>query len=776
MNNWFRAIALYLFFMGALVRPEMALGQGYYNLQLVVSDSLTRLPLYGATVTLQKHNHLHISDEEGRVFIDSVPAGKVLLHISYVGYHHHDVQVLRPQKGVLQVWLCPESYHLHESVISAEANAFGFTARKKEVLTAEEITRRQGQNLSDLLKQVNGVSSLNSAGGIAKPVLRGLSGMRLVTLQGNSRLEGQQWGDDHGPELDPFMANGIQVIKGAAAVEYGPEAIGGVIQVMPKPYRESNGIGGAGQLQGQSNSKQGAAAVSLEGRHGAEQFVAWQALASGRIAGDAHAPSYNMSNTGFRENAQSVQVLMGKKHWAWENKLSRFASLQGIFAGSHVGNISDLEKAIAASEPLIIRPFTYVIGKPYQDVLHVLYASELRWQPNANTKFRFLYTQQVNRRKEYDAEMVYNQALKGLAAMDMEIQSFGTEQFLEQKLKHHWAFKLGATQAWQQNTVAGLNFIIPAYTSFSAGLFALLKKDWMQSNLSVGLRYDLRNLDVPAYKRMNKTYQYQRNFAGMNAGLTYNYLFPQNWVASASVQTGWRPPAVNELYSYGLHYGLASFEMGDSLLQAERSVQAEFNLSKQLNNWQLLGSVFTQYFDGFIYKNPLEDPVLTIRGAFPAFMFAQEDAVLSGAEFSVAYAPKLAWQWQSRFSYLHAQNIGLNQPLYGMPANRMSHTLGYVWEDGERLKGTYAECQSVWVARQNRFVAGLDYADPPPAYTLLHVNVGTKIAVVKEKEPWSLHLSVQNIFNTSYRDYQSRFRYFTDDPGINFIIRLQIPF
>jgi iron complex outermembrane receptor protein len=776
MSKWFMAIALFIYFMFALVQTEKAFAQSYYNLKLQIKDSLTQQPLYGATVTLHKHNHLHISNEEGYVFIDSVPAGKVLLHISYVGYHHHDMQIEMPQNKVLLAFLCPESYHFHETIISAKGNDFAFSGRKKDVLDNNLIARKQGQNISELLKQINGASSLNSSGGIAKPVLRGLSGMRLVTLQGNSKLEGQQWGEDHGLELDPFQANGIQVIKGAAAVEYGPEAIGGVIQVLPKPYKETIGVGGKLQLNSLSNNKQGAGSFSLEGRKGTDKFIAWQAFGSGRMAGDAHAPSYVLSNTGFRENAQSLQAIVGNNKFSWENRFSRFASIQGIFAGSHVGNLADLYIAIGANEPLIIKPFTYEIGKPYQDVTHVLFASEIKWQPNANRKFRFLYTQQVNRRKEFDAEMVYNQALRGVAAMDMEIQSFGVEQHFEQKLKHHWGLKIGASQSWQNNTVAGLNFIIPAFKSFSAGLFTLIKREWLESNLTLGIRYDLRNLEVPLYRRQNKSFAYQRQFGGINAGITYTYLFPKKWLLTASVQTGWRPPAVNELYSYGLHYGIATFEIGDSLLHAERSVQTEINLSKQFKNWQVTASVFAQFFNGFIFKNPLAEPILTIRGAFPAFAFAQEDALLSGAEFSLSFAPQNGWQWQSRFSYLYAQNLGLNQPLYGMPANRMDHTLGYVFGDVFFMKESYVEVQNVWVDRQRRYVENLDYANPPKGYALFHVNMGTNIAVIKNKEPWTVHLSAQNIFNTSYRDYQSRFRYFIDDPGFNFIIRLQIPF
>ncbi|MCF8254371.1 MAG: TonB-dependent receptor [Bacteroidia bacterium] len=775
-RNYFKAI-LFLFFivLGALVQTVFA--QNASNkIILQITDSLTHEPLYGASVSVQKHKHLHISDEEGKVEIDSLPNGMSLIHISYIGYHHKDVLAKLPFDGNLLVQLCPESQHLHETLIETTGNSAMFSGREKDYLSAEQIAQRQGQNISDLLKTVNGVTTISSAGGIAKPVIRGLSGQRLTTIQGNTRMEGQQWGDDHGPELDPFMANRIEVIKGASAVEFGPEAIGGVIRILPRPWLSSPGIKGQLSLQSLSNSKQGASSLMLEGRKGTTNYFAWRAQGSLRRAGDAHATDYNISNTGFKENAQSINVVYGRKKWSLEFGLSRFESEQGIFVGSHLGNIDDLNQAIQASQPLIILPFTYKIGKPYQEVTHVIFSSEFKYQISSKSQLRLLYSQQVNRREEYDAERVYNQALQGKPAMDLEIQSFQGEQIYERQIKAHWHLKVGVSEMLQQNTVAGLQFIIPPFQSLSLGTYALIKRELIHGNVSLGLRYDIRNLDVPEYKRFQKTYAYQRFFKGPSAGLTWNRNFKHDFILTTSLQSAWRPPAVNELYSYGLHYGLASFEMGDSLLKPERNFLVDISIKNHIRNWHSELSIFAQYFDGFIYKTPLAEPILTIRGAFPAFQFTQNNASLLGAEFALHYAPPRAWQWESRFSYLYGQNLGLNQALFWMPANRMEHTFTYLFRGRRWIRKPFAEVQSLWVAQQKRFVPNQDFANPPAAYYLINLNAGATFKPFRRTPAWNVSFSIQNALNQSYRDYLSRFRYFTNDPGINFILRIQIPF
>jgi iron complex outermembrane receptor protein len=216
------AFSTFIFLLLFVVFPQKTWGQDWHALKIKVVDSISGEPLFGATISAAKHRHYHISDEQGMSFIDSLFGNECLLHVSYIGYHHFDAKIKLPLKETFVVKLCAETNHLHESLVIDKGHSSGFNNGMSHYLSVDEISARQGQSISNLLKNMNGITLMNSAGGISKPVVRGLHGQRVVMLQGNARMEGQQWGDDHGVELDPFQTNGVDLIKGSAAIEYGP--------------------------------------------------------------------------------------------------------------------------------------------------------------------------------------------------------------------------------------------------------------------------------------------------------------------------------------------------------------------------------------------------------------------------------------------------------------------------------------------------------------------------------------------------------------------------
>jgi iron complex outermembrane receptor protein len=346
---------------------------------------------------------------------------------------------------------------------------------------------------------------------------------------------------------------------------------------------------------------------------------------------------------------------------------------------------------------------------------------------------------------------------------------------MEKKWGGHWMLKADLNQSFQENITAGLQWIIPTFNSVNLAAFSMLKYYNESSSLSIGLRYDYRKLNVPEFRRFGKTYAYAKDFNGLNAGITYIKLTQHKWQHSLSLQSAWRPPALNELYSYGLHYGLASFEIGDSNLVPERAWMLEWDVKKSYKNWQVEGSFYAQVFENYIYKRPLSAPILTIRGAFPAFMFTQTSALIAGVDAVLRYKPAIGWQWESRFSQIYGQDLRLQEALFLMPANSMEHSLAYAFKSYKKMAEPYAELRSLWVARQHRFAPNLDFREPPAAYALFQLNMGFSYLVNPRWRAWNIHVTINNLLNTNYRDYLSRFRYFTDEPGVNFILRLHIP-
>jgi iron complex outermembrane recepter protein len=223
-----------------------------------------------------------------------------------------------------------------------------------------------------------------------------------------------------------------------------------------------------------------------------------------------------------------------------------------------------------------------------------------------------------------------------------------------------------------------------------------------------------------------------------------------------------------------LHNGTATYELGDSNLVPERSYNLDVSIKYHQVKWAVEASFYRNAITDFIYQLPVQPPTITLRGTFPTFQFTQTNVVMQGAEVNASYLLQKHWMVSGSFSYLHAQDQSHHQPLIFMPANRGKLGLVYRQNAVWKLEQFFAEANWLYVAKQNRYQPGLDYKDPPPAYNLFDISMGFNIPFYKQHI--TVSGSVKNVFNTGYRDYLNRFRYFTDEAGRNFTIRLSIPF
>ncbi len=750
-------------------------GNHFVTLEVFVRDSITHEPLVSASVSVKGHRHLHLTNEKGLAVFDSVKAGDTKVSITYIGYHQVIKTVVLPAQQILLVDLCPEAYHIHETVITNQRNIDDptFSNQHKSVLTMEAVEAKRGQNIAELLSEVNGVTQLNSGPSISKPVIRGLHSNRIVMLNAGIRQEGQQWGAEHGPEIDPFIAGRVEVIKGASAVEFGADAIGGVVRITPRDYRKEKGIGGEFSLNGFSNNRQGAVSLLLEGTHLKNKNLSWRTQGSLRKAGDSRSASYIISNTGMEEQNMSMALSYGRGKWVSEFYYSHYQSKLGIFIGSHMGNTDDLMAALGRSKPLIINSFTYDIARPYQQVSHDIVSAKFSLNHIKAGKLVMLLSAQQNHRQEYDTDRPFNQALRNRPAFDLTLRSYTTDIKWEHKPVKHIKGKLGVSWILQNNSADGVSFIIPDFTANTLGLYLMERKDAERWTFEAGIRYDIRWLYASSTRRLNQLEE-NRLFQNINGILSAVRRLPQNWMLVSTVSTGWRAPSINELYSNGLHTASATYEKGNRNLNAEQSMMADITIKKESEKLNAELGLYHNYIDQYIYQRPDLVPTLTIRGAFPTLVFTQTNASLSGADLTVSYLWFKHLKTGAGGSYLYAQDISANEPLMYMPANRVRFSLGYQYNKWVFTRKGFAELRANWVSRQNRFVSGVDYVDPPSAYMLLSLNYAFEIPV--GKQTLKVSAGVNNMLNTTYRDYLSRFRYFTDDTGINYILRLTVPF
>jgi iron complex outermembrane receptor protein len=172
------------------------------------------------------------------------------------------------------------------------------TSQLKGELSAEERAQRNGLSLGDMLKGISGVQSLQTGSSISKPIIHGMHSSRVIILNQGVRQEGQQWGSEHAPEVDPFNSERITVVKGAGSVRYGSDALGGIILMEPKPMRHNPGIGGELHLQSFTNGRSGIASGMLEGKL-AKLPLSVRVQGTLKRAGNLQTPNYYLNNNGL---------------------------------------------------------------------------------------------------------------------------------------------------------------------------------------------------------------------------------------------------------------------------------------------------------------------------------------------------------------------------------------------------------------------------------------------------------------------------------------------
>jgi iron complex outermembrane receptor protein len=733
-----------------------------------VTDAETGSPMPFVTILVRETGDGTLTDDEGHYLILGLCDSTYTLVLSHIACSHIEEQVRVTGRTAKDFKLSHIAFSLSGVEVTAEAY-HSVPMQKVQTLSGVKLDQVKGQTLTDALLQIAGVSSLNTGSTIGKPVIRGLHSNRILVLNNGVRQEGQQWGVEHAPEIDPFTADKIEVVKGVGGVRYGPEAIGGVILVEPKPLPHHPGFGGEVALVGYSNGRTGVASAMLE------TMISEKIPVSGRIqgtlkrGGNLRTPDYFLANTGTEEYSFSWDAAWKATAWRLQGFYSRFFNQPGIFAGSHIGNLADLENAIHAERPLVSADFTYDLGNPRQRILHELTKVRFDWKIGLRRNLEFQASRQFNRRQEFDAHRPFgaDPSVLNRPASQFELTTYGADLIFRHKsTDYRWNTELGA-QAQFQNSTTDFGVLIPDYLTTTLGLFVL--EHWHRTgsplHLEAGLRYDFKQL-IAALRQGDDTRQFN-NFTG-TAGA--NYELAGGWKFSALLGNAWRGPNVNELYSQGVHHGSASYETGNAQLKSEKALQLEFSAELQRERYHALVSAYYQWISDFIYLRPEGEVILTIRGAFPYFSYQQADARLYGMEAVAGFEIVKNLEVEGKFSAVRARNRDLGTWLPLMPADRAEGSVQYDF----KWKSTFVKTTYQYIARQSRAPEGIDLLAPPAGCHLLSLQAGMTLPFGKTSV--FIGVSAQNLTNARYRDYLNRFRYYADETGRNISVRAKFSF
>lgn len=745
-----------------------------YKLSGHVEDMDTKEKLVAATISIKETGKQIISNDKGDFVFTALCSGEYTLIVTHVSCDTVEKKFLLTKDYHVDIFM-PHNRKVLGDVVVETQKGIANTGFKQE-LSGKLLEQTNGLSLAEALSKMNGITMLQTGSTIAKPVIHGLHGNRILTINNGVRQEGQQWGNEHAPEIDPFIADKLIVIKGVDELRYGSDAIGGVILVEPKALRNKPGYAAEFNTVYFTNNRQYVLSGMFEQQLKKQPAFRYRVQGTFKKGANATTPYYRLNNTGSEEKNFSIAAGWKKNKFNTELFYSHFTTKVGIFTGSHIGNLSDLLNAIAASKPndVFLGQQTYKIQRPFQDVSHDLVKLKTVFYSGEH-KFTALLAGQFNHRKEFD---IVRSSTNKNPQLDLAIYTLTQDLSWEHPKKNSFSGVGGLSMMQQDNSYSG-RYFIPNYFAYTFGGYYIEKWSKHKWELQAGIRYDNKSINTTRLKFNSDTINYDFNFSTFASSFNTIFKPTNSWRLNANISLASRAPHVNELLSDGIHHGTATFEKGDIYLKPERSINisAGINYQHPSNNFSIDMLLYSNSINNFIFQQPLPDnPVLTIGGAFPLIVYKQTNAVLHGFDISALIKPATGFEWSSKFSFLHARNKKLNDWLILMPANRLTNELTYNLKDGKKISNTSISVEMMNVMQQKNVPSDSngkqDYKSPPAAYTLLNMNASSTFQVYKI--PVSISFGVRNLFNSVYRDYLNSMRYFSDEMGRNISVRLKI--
>lgn len=756
-----------------------------------VADQRTGEALPGAVLRLDETGAAEAADPDGHYHFHGLCAGVYHLRASFVGYAEVVSELRLTNPVTKDIRLEGGARQLNEVRIAGERETVPLVSQSQTTLSGQALQATRGLSLGESLKGMTGVYSIQTGPTISKPVIHGLYGNRVLILNNGVRQEGQQWANDHAPEIDPFTATRLSVLKGAASIRYGADAIGGVVLVEPAALPDTAGVGGEVNLVGMSNGRLGAASGFVQGavptdtaggggRRGVGLLrgLSYRVQGTLRRAGNARAANYYIQNTGLQEQNYSLALAYHRGPVRTELFFSRFDTKLGVFTGSETGSITDLQAAIARARPLTDDRFTYVLNRPYQAVVHQLLKARagVDLGPTGQRgRVEAVFARQTDARSEYGDQLPYNPVLGNVPDLFLSLTTHTLDlAYLTPASRGPWSATAGVAGSTQAN-IRQYEFLIPNFRNYGAGVYALGKHRGEHLTLEAGLRYDYRWLR--AFFLNNSTVQVETPTTSYQAvtGTVGGVLdLGRGLTLSANLGTAWRPPTVNELYAAGVHQSAATYEQGDPSLTREQAYNATTSLNYASARVEAEVGGYVNYIQNYIFLQPARRYIRTVRGAYPVFDYLQANVIFRGVDAHATYRPVPALTATAGLSLLWAYNQTAGDYLIYAPPQRLQTSLRYALGAPATTNGPYLEINNFLVARQTRAPRNGDYAPPPAGYVLWGAAAG--ITLHLGRQPVEVSLSASNLFNAEYRDYLNRFRYYTADLGRNVQLRLRLPF
>ena len=780
MKKYF-LLAVIMIFISSGLYARLEFAPGKSTLSGKITDKKSGLPFPGVTIYVPDLKTGAISNFDGTYTIENLPKTRILVQVTYIGYKM-EAEYIDMEEVKTKDFTIEESVNeLNEIVVTglSKAAEINRTPAPISTISSIQLLQTSSTNIIDALSGKPGISEVTTGSGISKPVIRGLGYNRVVTVSDGIRQEGQQWGDEHGIEIDEFTINKVEILKGPASLSYGSDAIAGVINMITAPPLPDGEIQGSFLANYQTND--GLVAYSAHFAGNRKGFI-WNVRYSNKKA-HAYQNKYDgyVFNSGFNESTTSGIVGINKS-WGYSHlNFSVYSLLPGIIEGERDSATGKFVKPVAindSTEGTAIATehdfMAYPPLTPYQKVHHykaVLNNSFILGKGSLKATIGW----QQNQRKEYSNILDPNQY--GLYFLLNTINYDVRYIFPE---KNNLSISLGANGMAQTSQNKGTEFLVPEYNLFDIGIFAIARKTLGKLDISGGLRYDLRNqhgkdlylnasgekTEAITLNTFHKFTAFNSTFAGVSGSVGATYQFSERVYTKINASRGFRAPSIDEVGANGVHDGTTRYEIGDPKLKAENSLQFDYSLGYTAKHFTAEADLFSNHINNFIFSRKLENVSGSdsITQGYTTFKFVSGNAQLTGGELTIDIHPHpLDWlHFENSFSYVQSIQKGLPDSTkylpFTPPAKFTSELRADANKLGRNLANAYFKIGMDHYFEQNNFYSAYGTETATPAYTLLNVGIGADITS-KSKTLFSVYLSCENLTDVAYQSHLSRLKY-----------------
>lgn len=777
MNLFLKICILFYAVVGVKVVTASELKTGH--LEGFVFDKNNGSSLPGVSVYFPDIKVGTLTDSNGHYFIENLPATPLVVKVSLLDFKLISETIDLSTQSKKDFQMEESIAELNEIIITGQT---GYNEKNRTPVAITTISPNQlkelaSSNIIDAIATHPGINQITTGSGISKPVIRGLGYNRVVVVNDGVRQEGQQWGDEHGIEIDEFGVNKVEIIKGPSSIEYGSDAMAGVVHFISAPAIAQGKIGGQVQTQYQTNNGLWGTSVNVAGK---KNEVIWDMRFSKKIA-HAYQNVYDgfVFNSGYNELNSSSTIGI---HQSWGFTQLHFSTYNmnvGIIEGKRDSTTGNFLKEITVNDTVAATRIadendfhSYGLQTPFQKIKHnkVVLNSSF-FQKKGILKSTLAWQQ--NSRKEF-AEVLHlnNYGLYFL------LNTFNYDIRYQHKPKNNWDITFGINGMYQHSKNKGVEFLIPEYRLFDVGCFLISKKNFDKLDLCGGIRCDVRKeqtndlwlnnngvvISNPDSLSQHKFSAFQTSFQGISGSLGITYQFNNNIYSKLNFSKGFRAPNIGELASNGVHEGTMNYILGSSKLKAENSLQTDVSLGVNTKHFTSEVNLFYNNINHFIFQEKLvaQNGIDSLTEGYTTFHFASGNAQLLGGEISFDIHPHpFDWlHFENSFSFV--QVTQLNQPdstkylPFTPPAKFSSEIRATKKKLGTLLTNSFVKVEANYFCEQNQYYSAFHTETKTPSYSLVNISMGTDLFAHSKM---NIVLAINNVFDVAYQSHLSRLKY-----------------